>query len=537
MRPSLALISLASLSLALAAAPAAAQDSADIARIADQGFNNSQIMQTAQELTDNIGGRLTNSPAMRKAEQWALDKYAGWGLKNARRDGYEFGRGWSFDTASADMITPRLVHMRSIPVAWTPGISGAIRAQVIVAPMAKEKDFAAWRGKLAGKVVLISMPGTGAELTTAPFKRLGKDEIDKLDAFSLPNYDPEVIERAVENRDFAMKLDAFLKAEGALAWARIAYRDGGLVHGTGYTYQVGKTPSLPGFEIAAEDYRRLARIAKVGPAPTVELKSDARFDDSDVNAYNIIAEIPGSDPKAGYVMAGAHLDSWVAADGAVDNGAGSAMIMEAARILATLGVKPKRTIRFALWAGEEQGLTGSLAYVQKYLATRPAPPPGQEGQDRSRWPYRFPITKKPGYDELQAYFNIDNGSGKLRGIYAENNIAAVPILEEWLKPFKALDASKVVMGTTSGTDHVFMQSVGIPGFQFVQDPLDYGARLHHSSIDTFDHLRPDDMRQGAVVLAGVLLQAANSGKTLPKEPIPTGQSVGDPFKYHDPADD
>jgi len=531
MRPRFAL-----LALALLSSSALAQE-ADVARIAEEGFNRSQVMQTAQELTDGIGGRLTNSPAMRKAEQWAMDKFARWGLSNIRRDGYEFGRGWSFDNASAVMIAPRRVVMRTIPVAWTPGTSGVVRGEIIVAPMPREQDFDAWRGKLAGKIVLVSLPGTGSEPGAAPFRRLSKDDIAKLDKFDMPHVDPDAVDRAVKRREFEGKLDAFLKAEGALAWARISYRDAGLLHGEGYRYQRGKSPQLPGFELAAEDYRRLARIAKVGPAPTIELSSDARYDDSDVNAYNILAEIPGSDPKAGYVMAGAHLDSWVAGDGAADNASGSAMIMEAARILKTLGVRPKRTIRFALWAGEEQGLTGSLAYVQKYFATRPAPPQGQEGQERQRWPYLFPVTKKPGYDELYAYFNIDNGSGRLRGLYAENNIAAVPLLEEWLKPFRAMDAGTVVMTTTSGTDHVFMQSVGLPGFQFIQDPLDYGSRLHHTSIDTFDHLKADDMKQGAVVLAGVLLQAANSSKPLPREPIPTGISPSDPFKYKDPRDE
>lgn len=530
MRPRFAI-----LALALISSTAFAQE-ADIARIAEEGFNRSQVMQTAQELTDNIGGRLTNSPSMRKAEQWAIDKYTRWGLSNIRRDGYEFGRGWSFDNSSAIMITPRRVAMRAIPIAWTSGTNGAVRGEVVVAPMKVVKDFDLYRGKLAGKIVLISLPGTGDEPDKPAFVRLSKEDIAKRDTYDQGNYDPDAVDRAVRNRQFESKLDAFLKSEGALAWARISYRDGGLVHGAGYNFQVGQSPQLAGFEIAAEDYRRLARIAKVGPAPTVELMSDARYDDSDVNAYNILAEIKGSDPKAGYVMAGAHLDSWVAADGAVDNGAGSAMIMEAARILSTLGVRPKRTIRFALWAGEEQGLTGSLAYVQKYLATRPAPAPEDVMSDRSRWIYRFPITKKPGYDELTAYFNIDNGSGKLRGIQAENNMAAVPMLKEWLKPFEAMGAGTVVMQTAGGTDHVFLQSVGLPGFQFIQDPLDYGSRLHHSSIDTFDHLKAGDMRQGAVVLAGILLQAANSTRPLPKEPIPTGVLPSDPFKYQDPAE-
>ncbi len=359
-----------------------------------------------------------------------------------------------------------------------------------------------------------------------------------MDDYELSHYDPEAIERRLRNWMFTEKLDQFLKSEGALAWGKISYRDGSLLQGEGYSFEPGKSPALPGFEIAAEDYRRLARLAKVGPAPVVEMMSDAKYDDSDMNAHNIIAEIPGTDPKAGYVMAGGHFDSWIAGDGAADNGAGSVMVMEAARILQSLGVKPRRTIRFILWEGEEQGLLGSLAYVKKYLASRPEPEGGLNGIPAYfKWPHLFPVTKQPGYDDLKAYFNIDNGSGKLRGIYAENNVAAAPLLREWLSPFDSLGAGKVVMEPTDGTDHVFMQTVGVPGFQFIQDPLDYESRVHHSNLDTFDHLKGDDMRQGATVLAGMLLQAANSDKTLPHRAIPTGEEATDPFKYNDPAND
>jgi hypothetical protein len=529
-------MSFAMVPFVLAAAPADAQQ-ADMSQIMEQGLNRSQVLQTAEELADGIGGRLTNSPSMRQAETWAMGKFTGWGLKNVRRDGFVFGRGWFFTDADMTMTAPRLVHMRVIPIAWTPGTNGTIKGEVIVAPMAKPKDFDAWKGKLKGKIVLVSLPGTGSESDKPPFVRYSADEIKKMDSYDLPSFDPDSIERAAQRRLFEAKLDAFLLSEGALGWAKISARDGSLVHGTGYNYQVGKTPRLPAFEVAAEDYRRLVRLAKVGPAPVVAMSNNARFDDSDLNAYNIIAEIPGSDAKAGYVMAGAHLDSWVAGDGAADNGAGSAMIMEAARILQATGAKPKRTIRFVLWAGEEQGLLGSKAYVEKYLATRPPGTTGDELLDRAQWVHRFPITPQPGYGELKAYFNIDNGSGKLRGIYADNNAGAVPTLKGWLAPFESLGAGAVVAKTTGGTDHVYMQSVGIPAFQFIQDPLDYDSRLHHTNVDTFDHLKGADMRQGATVLAGMLIQASNSEKELPHEAIPSGEAVTDPFKVKDPAED
>jgi carboxypeptidase Q len=517
------------------ALPAAAQQVDEVNRLVDEGMNHSQVMQTAQEMTDGLGPRLTNSPGMRRAEAWAMDKFSGWGLANVRRDGFEFGRGWEIVSVSTKMLTPRPLALTAIPIAWTPGTDGAITAPVIVAPMTKEEHFAEWRGKLAGKIVMVTLPGTGDEPDKAPFRRLSAEDLGKLDEYRQPKHDPDAVNKRLERVSFPEKLDAFLKAEGAVAWVRQSYRDGKLVHGAGYNYRSGHTLTLPGIELAAEDYRRLARLAKSGPAPQLEIDSNVRFDDSDTRAYNIIAEIPGSDPKAGYVMAGAHLDSWVAGDGAADNAAGSAVVMEAARILKKMGVRPKRAIRFVLWTGEEQGLLGSLAYVEKYLASRPAPAADEDGGlAYLNWATRYPITPRPGYNDLKAYFNMDNGSGKLRGIYAEGNAGAVPLLTEWLRPYAAMGAGKVVAATTGGTDHVFMQSVGVPGFQFIQDPLDYSTRLHHSNADTFDHLKAEDLRQASVVMAGVLLASANSDKVLPRFPVPTQPAPFDPFKYQDP---
>jgi hypothetical protein len=513
----------------LFAAPAFAQD--PTARVIDEGMNRSQVMTTAHVLTDVIGPRMTNSPNMRRAETWTADKFREWGLKNVRKEAFRFGRGWSIERSSVRMVTPRPIQLTAIPIAWTPAVNAS--APVIVAPIRRERDFEKWRGKLAGKIVMVTLPGTGDEPKEAPFQRLSDADIAKLDTFDQPRYDPEAVNRRLKRVDYAKKLDTFLKAEGAVAYATMSRGDGKLVHGEGYLFEKADNVQVPGVEIAAEDYRRLARLAKVGPAPTLEIQSDVRFDDTDENAYNIIAEIPGSDPKAGYVMAGAHLDSWHAADGAADNAAGSAMIMEAARIIARTGIRPKRTIRFALWSGEEQGLLGSLAYIDQHLATRGSPSDPKLNGDRAYygWPNRWPITTKPEYGELKAYFNIDNGSGKLRGLYAEGNAGAVSTLREWLAPFESMGAGAVVASRTGGTDHVFLQSIGLPGFQFIQDPLDYDSRIHHTSADTFDHLKADDMRQASTVLAGVLVSAANSDKTLPRPPLPTEPAVTDPFAY------
>jgi carboxypeptidase Q len=448
-----AALSLTALAIAM---PASAQVD-ETNRLVDEGMSRSQVMSLAQEMTDDIGPRLTNSPAMRRAEAWAIDKFTGWGLQNVRRDAFDFGRGWEIVSSSARMTVPRPLQLTAIPVAWTPPTNGVLSGEVIVAPMSKLRHFDEWKGKLAGKIVMISMPGTGSEPDKAAFRRWTSEELGKLDAFDQPEYDPEELNARLKRVEFVEKLDAFLKAEGAIGWVRMSYRDGKLVHGAGYNFRNGRTLNLPGIELSAEDYRRLVRLTKTGRKPVIEFENNVRFDDSDRNGYNIIAEIPGSDPKAGYVMAGAHFDSWVAGDGATDNAAGSAVVMEAARILKRMGT-PKRTIRFALWSGEEQGLIGSRAYTEKYLARR-EPKPGTDPNGLEAfydWTYRYPIIPQPGYNDLKAYFNMDNGSGKFRGIYAEGNAAAVPLLKEWLSPFAGMDASRVVAADTSGTDHVFM---------------------------------------------------------------------------------
>jgi carboxypeptidase Q len=527
-----ALLSASAIALAVAVAPAAAQapDRVAINGIIDQGFNHSEVMDTAAWLTDRIGGRMTNSPQMRQAETWAQQRFRDYGLTNVRADAFEFGRGWSIVRSSARMTAPRPLDLRAIPIAWTPGTNGVINAPVIVAPMSTAGDFGKWRGKLAGKIVMVSTPNAGSEPTEAPFRRWTDDELAGRNTYNIPTHTHSNVERLRET-EFAARLDAFLQEEGALAWVRMSQRDGGLLHGTGSGYRMDDQRRTPGMELAAEDYRRLARLAQADAAPTLELMSEVRFHEEDLNAYNILADIPGTDRSGEYVMAGAHLDSWVASDGAVDNAAGSAVVMEAARILRAMNVRPKRTIRFALWSGEEQGIHGSLAYVDKYVATRA--PTGDAQLDalpnNRTWRARWPIQPRAGHGDLVAYFNLDNGSGRIRGINAEGNVAAAPIFQEWLEPFGSMGASTVSLRTSGSTDHVYMQTVGVPGFQFIQDPLDYGARLHHTSIDSYDHMRAEDLRQAAVIMASFLLNAANSDEPLPRMPLPTQPRPTDPF--------
>jgi hypothetical protein len=509
-----------------------AEDAA-VARIIDEGMNRSAVMTTASQLMDGIGPRLTNSENHRKAERWAMDVLRGYGLANIHAEPFNFGLGWNADGWSAAMVRPP---------ARADGNSGG----VVAADHGRGARAGDRRADEPGRA-LRRMEGQArrphrARLAAGRdqrskdpvFKRYSDAEIGEFDKFDQPRFDPEAAALQIRNRSFLRKLTEFLKAEGALALVRMSYRDGKLVHGEGYDFVPGKTLAVPAMELAQEDYRRLVRLAKTGAAPEIELNIEARFDDKNLMAENVIAEIPGTDPKAGYVMAGAHFDSWIAGDGANDNGAGSVAVIEAARLIAKLGVRPKRTIRFALWSGEEQGLLGSRAYIEQHLASRPVDPALTGIESYVAWRNAFPITPKAEYTALKAYFNMDNGSGRFRGIYAEGNLGAGAILGDWLAPFKAMGAGRVVAEKTGGTDHVYLQSIGLPGYQFIQDPLDYDSRVHHSSIDTLDHMRADDMRQASVILAGMLWQAANSDKELPRSPLPTQPAPTDPFKVADP---
>jgi carboxypeptidase Q len=503
--------------------------------IAEEGFNHSQIPATAEYLSDQIGGRMTNSPAMRRAERWAQDRFKAWGLKDVRTEGFDFGRGWWIEASHIRMVAPRPLELKGIPVAWTPATDAALAASIIVAPMSSIQDFGEWKGKLSGKIVLASWPAPQKDDTDPVSVRYTEADFARFDKYPQPVFDPEERKKRIERYRFREQLDAFLAQEGALALVTMSRSEGRLVHGEGNGYRVGHTPKLPAVELAAEDYRRLARLAKVGEVK-LEIENRVHFEDADHNAYDVLADLPGADPKAGYVMAGAHLDSWVAGDGAADNGAGSVMVMEAARILAAVGIKPKRTIRFALWAGEEQGLLGSAAYVKHHLAERPAPAdPALRDLPEYFTLDTFPVHTLPGFAELDAYFNIDNGSGRIRGIYTEGNLNVVPFFRDLLGHFAGMSANAVVARSTGSTDHVFLSALGLPAFQFIQDPLDYGSRVHHTDLDTYDHLRIEDMKQGAVVLASVLVATADADKPLPRKPVPTEPSITDPFEYPDPS--
>jgi len=528
-------LALATPALTVTAAAEPAQDPA-IAKIIDEGLQHSEVMTNASALFDGIGPRLTNSENQHKAQAWAMALLKRYGLANVHEEPFYFGLGWNLDSYAVNMVTPRKLPLTVIPLAWSPPTDGTLTAPVIVAPMSKVEHFDKWKGKLAGKIVLVSLPGETSENKEGVFQRYSDKDIAELDHYDAPKYDPLTPPRWMKALPFREKLADFAKAEGAVAIVWKSGRDGKLVSGEGYAYQPGHTLSLPTIQMAQEDYRRLVRLAVTGTVPTLSLNVAARYDDKNLNATNIIAEIPGSDPKAGVVMAGAHFDSWIAGDGASDNGAGSVAVIEAARLIQKLGIKPRRTIRIALWSGEEQGELGSLAYVNQHFASRPVDPKLAGFAAEDAWSKAFPITPKPEYATLKAYFNVDNGSGKVRGIYTEGNAGVNPLLGEWLAPFKSLGAGALVASKTHGTDHEKYQAVGLNGYQFIQDPLDYETRVHHSTLDTLDHMRADDMRQISVVWAGVLWQAANSDKELPHPPLPTQPVPTDPFKVVDPED-
>tara|TARA_R110000782_G_scaffold268689_1_gene365570 strand:+ start:100393 stop:102000 length:1608 start_codon:yes stop_codon:yes gene_type:complete len=508
------------LALALATPAFAQSDDEVLAKIMAAEINHSEVMDVAEYMDDVIGPRLTNSPGARKAEAWTQEKFSEWGLTNVHKEGFSFGRGWWIESSSVRMIAPRSVQLTAIPLAWTPPTEGTVTASVVLAPMTSEADFTKWRGKLEGKAVLVSVPVPAADQTTPSFTRRSHEEMTRRTEFTFPEKDPQARRIAYTNLDFWRKVDGFLADEKAAALIVMSRRDGKLLHGEGYRYEKGDTPLMPHMELAQEDYLRLARLAGRAEKPVIELNSNVHFDDTDMQAYNVIADIAGRDAKAGYVMAGAHLDSWFAGDGAADNGAGNAVVMEAARILKSIGVRPRRTIRFVLWAGEEQGLRGSLAYVQRHLAHRG----GANGATPDvgidhffNWSKKWPIKPLPGYRDMKAYFNLDHGSGKIRGIYAERNPALVPIFKDWLEPFRSMRAANVFINDGgTGTDHYAMQSIGLPGFGFLQDQLDY-SRVTHTNADTFDHLKADDMRQSAMILAWMLWKAANMKSDFPGE--------------------
>jgi hypothetical protein len=513
--------------LAIPWAPAAAEEPIDyemIGRIMDEGFNRSEVMDTLYHLTDVIGPRLTNSPGMREAADWTRGEFESYGLKNARFEYFPFGRGWSYDTINVHMTSPRRKQLHAMPIAWHPGTEGPIEGEVLLAIIDSKKDLKKYEGKVDGKIVLLSKAREQDEPETPVFVRLDDEKLADIEIFPIPDAPTKIGSDWVKRFKLFKDTLAFLQEQGAIAVVKSHYRDSGLVGGTGYLYQADSTPELPGIEMASEDYDRLVRLSSREEPVTLSIDVQAQFHDENLDGQNVLAEIPGRGSRPEIVIAGAHLDSWFMADGAVDNAAGSAVVMEAARILAALDARPRRTIRFALWDGEEQALVGSIFHVQTHFATRPDEIDGEPIAPEEQWTalrHSWPIIKGRDYERLSAYFNLDNGSGRIRGIYGEGNPALQPIFERWFEPFHELGAETVVLRSAGGTDHVPFQFMGLPAFQFIQDPLDYSSRLHHTNIDTASHVYEKDLKQAAIVMASFLWHAANREERLPRLPVPT----------------
>ena len=498
-------------------------------KIRAEGFYNSEVMHTLEQLTDEIGPRLSGSPQMKKANDWTLNKLKSWGLKNAYLDPFEFGRGWSHNSASIQLISPREVTLHGIPVAWTPGTKGEISGEVVIFEASSVADLAQYQGKLQGKIIMM---GDGKNIDApenSVFNRYDTKELTKLKEFDVkkgPSHSPwvnaERRDSALQRFYFGKQLNEFLATEKVAGVLYRSWRQGGLINVFGRDHRVGNTFPVPALVIEAEHYNSLSRMIDTGKTPKVRLDIDARFHDDDHNAYNTIAEIPGSEGDPEIVMVGGHLDSWHASDGAVDNGAGVAVAMEAVRILAALDFKPNRTIRIALWSGEEQGLFGSTAYVDEHFATRPTPTNKDEkALPNYLWKSQgWPIETKSAYDKFSVYFNMDNGSGRFRGIYTEGNVAVKPIFSKWFGPYSDLSTGTVTNVSTGGTDHESFDDVGLPGFQFIQDELDYSSRLHHTHIDSIDHVSEDDLKQASVIMAGFLYKASMADERMPRKPIP-----------------
>ena len=497
------------------------------ARIRAEAFQRSQVMATLNHLTDVIGPRLTASPAMARANEWTRRKFTEWGLANVHDDPVpDLARPWEFKEARIEMVAPRAMPLHALPKAWTPGTNGVAEGEAIHARLDSREDLDKWRGKLRGKVVFTDelrpyKPGEAAD-----WKRHTHDTLEDLASYPVPaERDPaeraQMLARFKARTEFTPLLNRFLAEEGVAGTVSISSWDNGIVRVMGGgSRKAGEPVGVPSFVMMAEHYNTVMRALNRKETVRLRLFADSRFlGEDNLTGYNTIAEIPGTGPRRNeVVMIGAHLDSWHAGAGAGDNGAGVAVMMEAMRILKAVGARPDRTIRVALWTGEEQGLIGSNSYVAKTFAAYPEPAdPAQRAIPASLRENRGALQRKPAYQNLAVYFNMDNGSGKIRGVYAQENMAAAPVFEAWLKPFNDLGATIVTQRNTGSTDHIAFDSVGLPGFQFVQDGLDYFSNVHHTHLDVQDHASAEDLKQAAAVVASFAYYAAQRPQRFPRK--------------------
>jgi len=500
--------------LALVLIGSAATDQADrdmANKIRFEGLKHSQVGKLTAYLSDVIGPRPTGSPEIDRANRWAADKMKAFGLTNVALEPYaDFGVGWALRYVSAHLIQPHYAPLIAISVEWGSSTAGKITGAPIYVDIQSKADFAKYAGKLRGKIVLYQPPKPVPTQFTPDARRHDAESLKALSQTPIQAAippDPDYI------RGFADDLEDFFRAEkiGVLVSSSGSrLREYGTVLATGV--RQARNPKrlrpLPEIILAAEHYNRVHRIIEEFKEPAaMEVEVRTEFYDKDLRGYNVVGEIPGTDKKDEIVMLGGHIDSWSPGTGAADDAAGVAVSLEALRILQALKVKPRRTIRAVFWSAEEKGWVGSKAYVENHFGDVTT------------------MTLKPEHAKIAGYFNFDNGSGRIRGIYAQSNAAVVPIFEEWLKPFADLGATDVVLRDTGGSDHGALDYIGLPAFQFIQDPLDYSTRIHHTNMDVFDHIVVEDLMQSAVLMAAFVYQTAMRDEMLPRKPLP------DPMKY------
>jgi carboxypeptidase Q len=527
-----------------------------IARIKDQGLtSNSQAMATLSYLSDVIGERLTGSPNAKRANEWTKSKLESWGLTNAHLEAWgPFGRGWELKHFSAQIVEPQVFPLIACPMAWSPGLDRPLTANVVYLGGVASSNLDNFKGKLKDAIVLVSPMHEILPRFEPLASRQSESNLTRL-ANLTGNADRNRgggrRPQNLGNRPSPGRLLAFLQKEKVgVVVNESSQGDGGTVfvqsasvpstNTSTNTFGAGgrgggfgargpnayalKVPAMPPqITLAAEDYNRLVRMIQQGVSLKMEVDLKVKYHYEDPMAYNTIAEIPGTDLKDQIVMLGGHMDSWQAGTGATDNGVGVAVAMEAARIIEAAHLHPRRTVRVALWTGEEEGLLGSKAYVSNHFGsfgTNIFPRRGGAFDDSStNEPPPPPLLRGPEYDKLSVYFNLDNGAGKIRGIYMQGNEAVRPLFTKWFQPFHDLGAETITVSRTGSTDHISFDTIGLPGFQFIQDPLDYSTRTHHSNQDVFDRIQADDLKQCATIMAAFVYDAAMIDEKIPRKPL------------------
>ncbi len=525
-----------------AAQPAAEDiDLTMYSRIRTEGMTHGKVMDFAGALADGIGPRLTGSPNMAKANAWTRDTLTAIGLSNAHLEDWgEFGMGWQQINTWGRMVSPDTEPLWLQVAPWSPATKGPVSGEIVYLPLTDAKQLDDLKGKLAGKIVLLGAMRTTPDITEPLFHRYTDEQLKEMEHYPEPRAGRPAVDFAAlladRNRIAALRVRALkMFAEEGVAAIITPTRDSGDGGGSGIIFDDNganlvrnaqlreNAVTIPNAVMMIEHYNRLARMAQAHVPIKIEVNIETKFTGDHEHGFDTVAEIPGTDPKLKdqVVMVGGHLDSWISGTGATDNGAGSVVAMEAVRILKALDLHPKRTIRIALWSGEEQGLFGSVGYVKQHFgeygpAATPDSPDVPAFARRNRGPFK--PTKE--WETLDAYYNLDNGTGKVRGVYTQQNWAIGPIFKQWIAPLADLGVSTISYRDTGGTDHLSYDAVGLPGFQFIQDPMDYETRTHHSDMDTYDRLHQADLEQAAIVEAIFLWNTSQRDAMMPRKPYP-----------------